>query len=475
MQQEWRPRPGDRVVRHPREEEIGPLRIVAATPRVPPRNFGSLSLLVGGFSALIGVGTLLLLLPFTNNHGGMTPLMDAFFTAASAVTVTGLVVVDTPTYWSFAGQFIIMVLIFTGGLGIITIATFLLIMTGQRVTLMNRLLMKENLGVDQLGGLIILTRRVVFVVGALQLVGFLLLSARLLGDYPLATVLFQSAFHTVAAFNNAGFTILPDSQSLNALRLDLWFLIPIMYLIIAGGLGYSVLQDLLRNRRFNRFTLDTKLVVTLSMVLWGIGALVILVSEYSNPATFGPMSLGAKVLNSVFYSVSTRTAGFDTVDFGGMKQHTGFFITVLMFIGAASASTAGGIKVNTVAVLLAAAISSIGGKTHVTAFGREIPHFQVYRALTMFILGMAVVFSLAFFLTLSEGFPFIQTLFETVSAFGTVGLSLGITPELSTQGRLIIVLTMFLGRVGPLGLALVLAEREKAAPYRYAEERVKIG
>jgi trk system potassium uptake protein TrkH len=246
-------------------------------------------------------------------------------------------------------------------------------------------------------------------------------------------------------------------------------------LIILGTLSYSVMLDIVSYRRFNRFTLDTKLVVTATTVMLLLGTAVILVAEYGNSATFGPMSLGTKILNAIFHSASGRTAGFTTVDFGDMEQHSNFFIIGMMFIGGASASTAGGIKVNTFAVLLAAVLSSIGGKAHATAFGREIPQPQVYRALTVLLLGMAMVFAVAFFLTISEGFPFIQILFETVSAFATVGLSTGITGELSQLGRLIIILTMFLGRVGPLSLALILAQKEKAASYRYAEERVKIG
>ena len=462
-------------MRHPREEEIRPLRIEAPSPRVPAKNFGSPYLLLGGFAILISVGTGLLLLPFTNTSGQVTPFTDALFTATSAVTVTGLVVVDTPTYWTFSGQLIIMLLIFTGGLGIMTSATFLLIMIGQRISLSNRLLMRETLGVNQLGGLVRLTRLIVFTVVSIQAVGFLLLFARLYGEFPASTALWQAGFHAVSGFNNAGFVIFPDSQSLSRFQQDYAILLTMTLLIILGTLSYSVLVDVARYRRFKRYTLDSKLVVTgtIAMILVGTG--VILVAEYGNSATLGPMAFGDKALNAMFQAVSGRTAGFTSVDFGAMEQHSEFFVVGLMFIGGASASTAGGIKVNTFAVLLAAVLSSIGGKTYVTAFGREIPEVQVYRALTVLVLGLAMVFAVSFFLTITEGFPFIQILFETVSAFATVGLSTGITGELSEQGRIIIILTMFLGRVGPLTLALVLTQREETAPYRYAEERVKIG
>ena len=471
----WRPRPGDSVVRHPREEEIRPLRIEAPSPRVPAKNFGSPYLLLGGFAILISVGTGLLLLPFTNTSGDVTPFTDALFTATSAVTVTGLVVVDTPTYWTFSGQLIIMLLIFTGGLGIMTSATFLLIMIGQRITLANRLLMRETLGVNQLGGLVRLTRYIVFTIVAIQAVGFLLLFARLYGEFPVTTALWQAGFHAVSGFNNAGFVVFPDSQSLSRFQQDYAILLTMTLLIILGTLSYSVLLDVARYRAFRRYTLDSKLVVTGTIAMILLGTVVIMVAEYGNPDTLGPMAFGHKALNAMFQAVSGRTAGFTSVDFEAMEQHSSFFTIGLMFIGGASASTAGGIKVNTFAVLLVAVLSSIGGKTHVTAFGREIPQVQIYRALAVLVLGMAMVFAVSFFLTISEGFPFIQILFETVSAFATVGLSTGITGELSEMGRVIIILTMFLGRVGPLTLALVLAQREETAPYRYAEERVKIG
>ena len=432
-------------------------------------------MLMGGFAFLIAVGTLLLLLPFANTSGEVTPFMDALFTATSAVTVTGLVVVDTPTYWSFSGQLIIMVLIFAGGLGIMTSATLFLIIIGQRITLANRLLMRESLGVHQLGGLIRLTLRIVLVVVSIQLIGFLILLLSLMGEYPLSTALWQSAFHAVSGFNNAGFVIFPDSQSLDAFWRDYTFLVPMTILIILGTLSFSVLLDIFGYRRFNRYTLDTKLVVVVTTLLLLLGGVVIFAAEYANPATFGPMPVVDKVLTAFFHSASGRTAGFTTVDFGDMEQHSNFFITGLMFIGGASASTAGGIKVNTIAVLMAAVLSSIAGKTHATAFGREVAQPQIYRALTVLVLGLAMVFAVSFFLTITEGLPLIQILFETVSAFATVGLSTGITQELSPVGRLIIILTMYLGRIGPLTLALVLAQREKTAPYRYAEERVKIG
>ena len=444
--------------------------------RGPSRVLATPLILLYGFATLIAIGTILLLMPFANTQGGFTPFMEAFFTATSAVLVTGLVVQDSALYWSRAGQGIILFLIFIGGLGFMTGATFLLILFGRRITLVNRLLMRETLGLSQLGGLVRLTRNIVLVAVAIQLLGFLALFLRLYFEYTPAEAAWQAGFHAVSGFNNAGFVILPDSTSVDAFQTDIAFLGILAGLIILGGLSYAVLVDLFRYRRFSLFTLNTKLILVVSGGLWILGALIILLTEYTNPATLGNMSVGAKVLNSLFTSISGRTAGFSTVDFAAMKQDTDFFITGLMFIGGASASTAGGIKVGTFAVILVTLISTIRGRDHSTVFGREIPQPQVHRALVISALAAACVFLVAFLLTFAEpDIPFIELIFESVSAFGTVGLSTGLTGVLSNLGELILIITMFVGRIGPLTLALTMARREERDNYRYARERVTIG
>ncbi len=476
MQRNWRPKPGDRVVRHPREEEIRPVLVRGRLRKAPSRALASPLILVYGFAFLITVGTILLLMPFANAQGGFTPFMDAFFTATSAVTVTGLVVQDSALNWSRVGQGIIMFLIFIGGLGFMTSATFLLILIGRRITLADRLLMRESLGVSQLGGLVRLTRNIVLVVLAIQLLGFLFLFLRFYSEYPPMEAAWQAGFHAVSGFNNAGFVILPESQSVSVFQADVAFLGILAALIILGGISYAVLVDVFRYRRFSRFTLNTKLVLVVSGGLLILGGLVIFLTEYTNPITFGPMSVGSKFLNSFFISVSGRTAGFTTVDFGAMRQHTDFFITGLMFIGGASASTAGGIKVNTFAVILVTLLSTIRGRSNSTAFGREIPQAQVQRALVISAAAAAFVFLVAFLLTFAEtDIPFIELLFESVSAFGTVGMTTGLTGFLSNWGELILIFTMFVGRIGPLTLALAMARREEGDIYRYAQERVTIG
>jgi trk system potassium uptake protein TrkH len=247
-------------------------------------------------------------------------------------------------------------------------------------------------------------------------------------------------------------------------------------LIILGSISYVVLADVFRYRKFRLFTLNTKLVLVVVGFLCVFGTLVIFLAEYTNPDTLGPMALGHKAMNAFFLSISGRTAGFVTIGFGTMRQHTDFFIIGLMFIGGASGSTAGGIKVNTFAIILVTLVATMRGRNYSTAFGREIPQAQAHRALLVGALAAAFVFLVAFLMAFSEPqIPFVQLLFESVSAFGTVGMTTGKTGILSTWGQLILVITMYVGRIGPLTLALMMARRERGDVYRYAKERVTIG
>lgn len=482
MIEPWRPKPGDRVVRTPREELIGPVHYTVTARRVQSRALASPLVLAYVFAGLIALGTALLMLPFTHVGGGFTPFLDALFTATSATTVTGLVTKDTAEYWTRAGQVVILLLMFVGGLGFMSIATFLLILIGQRVTMAQRLLVKESLQVDQLGGLAKLAIQIVLVATIIQLVGFIILSVRFSTLYSPAEALWQGLFHSVSGFNNAGFIALPTdgptSGSLSEFQLDKIVLGVIGGLIFLGAISYRVMVDVVRFRRFSLFTLNSKLVLILTFTLIGIGAFVFFFSEYNNDKTLGALSVGDKAVVSVFESISGRTAGFTTVDYGETEQHTNFFYTSLMFIGGASASVAGGIKINTIAVVLVAVLSTLRGSATATAFGRQIPQGQVQRAMTIGAVATMLVFVTALMLTFSEapkGFPFIDLLFESVSAFGTVGLSTGLTTDLSRWGHLILIVSMFVGRVGPVTLALAMVQLGERDLYRFARERVMIG
>ena len=480
MRNNWQPRPGDVVVRRPRPAEMRPSVLSVPLPRGPSRNLASASTVLYGITVLLVLGTILLLLPISNSQGSVTPFMDAFFTATSAVTVTGLVVQDTPEYWSTVGQAFILALILIGGMGWMTMAGFLLVILRQRITLPQRLALRETVGSGQIGNVIGMLRIMVLTFLVLQIVGGALLTLQFRDtfDWSWSKALWQGSFHAVSGFNNAGFTILPGSASLSAFSSDVLVLGVMGFLIVLGGLSFPVMADLLRIRRFSRFTLDTKIVVTASLFLWLLGAVVIFALEYNEPDTLGPMGVGDKFLNAMFHSVSARAAGFSSMPVSMMASATAFFIIGLMFVGTASASVGGGIRLNTLGVLVATVLASVRARDHVIAFGRELSPEQVHRAIAVAALALIFVGFVVFILTFTEEGQnlFIDLFFETVSALGTVGLSRGITPELSVPGELLIIASMLLGRLGPLMLALSLARRELHPPlYRYARERVNIG
>ena len=464
------------MVRRPRAREVTPIVIKTSPRRRPTRFFSSPLVIPLGFIVLIVIGGILLLLPIANRTGQMTSPMVAFFTSTSAVTVTGLILEDTAAYWSGFGQAVIFVLMGVGGLGFMTGATFVLILIGQRITLSERLLMRESLLTDRLGGLVRLTRQVIFMAILIYLIGMGLFFWRFQQHFTGTETLWQAAFHSVSAFNNAGFSIIPGNVSLAPFGTDFILLGIFAVLIILGGIGYTVLVEVSRGRRFKRFSLDTKLVLMGSLGLWILGAGVIFGSEYANNGTLGPFSLGGKMFTAFFHSVSARTAGFASINMSNASDFTNLFVVALMFIGGAAGSTAGGIKINSFAVLMVVVYSTIRGRMEAEAFRREIPHTLVYRALAIAALALLLLGGVMLFFILHEKeIPFIKLLFETVSAFGTVGLSTGITPKLSTVGKIVIIITMFVGRLGPLTLALILAPAEKKEVYRFMQERVKIG
>ena len=430
-----------------------------------------------GFIGLIALGMLLLSLPVATTSGERTALIDALFTATSAVCVTGLVVHDTGTYWSGFGQAVILLLIQAGGFGFATSATLLLVTIGHRPSLRERLACGFSLGAETTapGESLRLVRRFALLTLLVELAGALVLLPRALSFQPPGQALWWSLFHSVSAFNNAGFDINGGYRSLTPHQRDPWVLLTIGLLVVLGGISFVVLGNLMAERRWRRLTIDSKLVLTTTVLLLATGAAAFLFIEGSNPATLGNLDWGSRLTNALFHSITPRTAGFNAVEIGALREETLFLLTGLMFIGGASGSTAGGIKVQTFALLFFAILASARGHTRVVAFGREVPHAQVYRALAVALLSIALVFVVALALALTIETRFINVWFEAVSAFGTVGLSTGITPELGTAGRLILVLTMFAGRLGPLTLALALAARARPSPVRYAQETVRLG
>ena len=423
MRDTWRPKPADRIVRHPREDEIQPIRLTVPGRRIPFRLTASPLTIIYIFAALVLVGTLLLLMPFTHHGGGFTPFLTAFFTAMSAITVTGLEVESTASYWTRTGQVIILGLIYIGGLGFVTVSTFLLILLGQRITLATRLQVRENLLINQVGGMVRLAIGIAAVSTIIQVVGFLAFFARFYFLYTPAEAVWQAAFHTVSAFNGSGFNLLSEINRPLGIQYDTITLSIFAALIFLGAISYLVIMDLLQTRRFSRFALNTKLVLVSTGVLMIIGTVGMLGLEYQNPKTLGPLSLRDKVGTSAFHSINGRTAGFDVVDFGDTGQHTNFLTAGLMFIGGASGSVAGGIKVNTVAVMLVAIYSTLRGRNNATAFGREIPLAQVQRAMVIGAISTAFVFVAIMVLSVFEEEWGLQNiLFEAFSAFGNASM-----------------------------------------------------
>lgn len=466
-------RPGDlryRLLRRPAPERI----------RLPPpvrvrRGLHPAVVFGYGFAALILVGTIALTLPLASASGQWTPPLTALFTATSAVCVTGLVVVDTGTYWSFLGQVIILALVQVGGLGFMTSSTVLLLLTGRRATLRERVLLREALGGGELGATLVLARRIFVFTVVAEAIGALVLTLRFLSEVAAPQAIWWGLFHAVSGFNNAGFDIFGGFRSLTPYRHDPSILLTIALLIVLGGISYTAVEDLLVHRRFSRLALDTKLVLTMSAGLIVLGTLALLFTERANPATLGAMDPGTRVLNALFQAITPRTAGFNSVDIAMLTDAGLLVLIALMFVGGAAGSTAGGIKVQTFGLLLFAIVSAVRGLTEVQVFRRRVPEGQVLRALAVTLLSLALVFVVAFTLSLVEDLAFLRILFETFSAFGTVGLSTGITPELSVPGQIAIIATMFAGRLGPLTLAIALAAREWRAHYQWPEEGVRIG
>ena len=430
------------------------------------------------FSGLVSVSTLLLLLPFMHRGPGSASLMDAFFTAVSALTLTGLSVHDTASYWTRTGQVCILGMIFVGGLSFMILVAFLSIAAGQRLSLPSRILDGGRLQIDRLEGLTRLAARLAAVVVGIQLVGFLALLVRLLVILPPGEAVMQAAFHSVSSFNNAGFVVVPEGASLSAYQSDVAVLGVSAVLIFLGAISYWVMVDVALRRSFSRLTLNSKLVITFTLALIAGGAIALLISEHGNQATIGGLGIGGKILVSVFESISGRTAGFSTVGWGpgAVEQHTKYVFAGLMLVGGASGSVAGGMKVNALAIGTVAVLSTLRGYREATAFGRHIGHQQVQRAMTIGATAIVTVLLVALSLVLTEGdATFIDILFESVSALGTAGLSSGLTGTMSNWGSLILIAAMFVGRVGPFTLDIFMFRRGEKSLYSYALERVTVG
>lgn len=465
-------KPGDRIFRVPR---VTSWQILPTAIHHPGPRGISTSILIWGFAAIIVIGAFLLMLPISTESGHTAHPVNALFTATSASCVTGLAVVDTADYWSPFGEVIILILMQVGGFGFMTMATLFLVAMGRKIGLRERFLIRESMGVAKLGGVVRIVKQIAIFSIIVEILGAALIYLSISTHYTPGMAVWKSIFQSVSAFNNAGLDLFGHFQSMTGYQGNTLLILTTAGLIILGGISYMVIADIARVRRFARLSLDSKLVITTTLILLTAGTIVILLTEMNNPATLGPMPLSQKILNAFFHAVTPRTAGFATLNIGNFAVYSLFFTMFLMFIGGASGSTAGGIKVNTFGMLVATLISTIRGREKAGAFGREFTTQQIYRALTLVMLSIGLISIIVFVLTITEKFSFLQLLFETISAFGTVGLSTGITPGLSIIGKLLITLMMFIGRVGPLALVLSLAQHQQATEFNYPQETIRIG
>lgn len=428
------------------------------------------------FAATVLVGTALLMLPLSSANGRFTSFANALFTATSAVCVTGLTVVDTAEHWSPFGQVVILVLIQVGGLGVMVFASFVGLAVMRRLSLRIRVTAAAEAkagGLAAIGGLV---RGVVGMSVVIEFVIAVVLALRFWLGYGqgVGQAAWNGIFHAVSAFNNAGFALF--SNSMENFRNDPIICLSLCIAIILGGLGFPVLAQLRKHLRTpRRWNVNTRIVLAATATLLIVSTVYITILEWDNPATLGPLTPPAKILAGFFQAVQTRTAGFNSVDIGGMHGSSRIGMDVFMFIGGGSAGTAGGVKVTTFTVLLLVLIAEIRGENDVNVFRRRLPRAVAAEAVSVAALAIGVVIAATATLMILTGGALDPMLFETVSAFGTVGLSTGITPGLPVAAQFVIILVMFIGRLGPITFAATLASRERGLLYQHPQERPIIG
>ncbi len=453
--------------------------------------FSSTQIIIMGFLFFILVGTFLLYLPISHNND--TTILDALFTSTSAICVTGLTVVTTLEHWTIFGQIVILILIQIGGLGAMTVATAMLMFLNKKINFRERLIIQESLNHDSLGGVVRMVKKVVYGTFIAEGIGAFFLAFKFIPDFGVVKGIYSSIFHSISAFCNAGFDIVGDSSLTPYVNNGLVNIV-IILLVIISGLGFSVWFDVIKvfkerltkkmslRKIFSRFSLQTKLVLTITTILLVGGTILFFIFEFDNPNTIKDLNFKGKFFASFFQCVATRTAGFSTIDLANMEYASKFLYIILMFIGGSPGGTAGGMKTVTISIIFLAVFSVIRGKNSIHAFNRKILFVHLQKALTIVIMGLTIVVTATMLLTFTEKFgvkqhEFIDLLFEATSAIGTVGSTLSLTPNLTIAGRTIIILLMFIGRLGPMTIAMALTERNNKAinKIEYPEENILVG
>ena len=444
------------------------------------RSLNATRIVAGSFAVIILVGALLLTLPIASRDGQSAGFFTALFTATSSTCVTGLILVDTWVQWSFFGQLVIILMIQLGGLGFMTVITLVSFALRRRIGLSERLIMVSTLNLNDLDGVVRMVRHALMGTFLIEGTGAVLLSIAMIPHFGILGGIWRGIFHSISAFCNAGFDLLGGKfgafSSLAGLQNNPLVLGTIGALIVVGGLGFFVWEDILAKKSWHRLSVYSKMVLIVTGVLIVGGALFFLTEEYANPATLGNMPLWEKIMNSIFQSITLRTAGFDAIGQGGLSDTSKAFSSILMLIGGSSGSTAGGLKTATVAVLLLALRSELAGREQVTFRGRTIPYRRVLNAMTLALVMLFLFLVGSMLISTVEGLPYLDCAFEVASAMGTVGLTTGITPTLTVFSQSLIILLMYMGRVGVLSFSIAFITRGgRKAKIKYPEMNVMIG
>jgi trk system potassium uptake protein TrkH len=430
------------------------------------------TLIAVSFFLIILTGGILLSLPISSTTGTPTNFLNAYFTSNSATCVTGLVVLDTGVHFSLFGLIVIICLMQIGGLGYMTFSVFAMLVLRKKLFVSERIMMQEALNIYSGKEVADILKKIFAIVFTIEGIGVLILFLRWAPELGVGKGILYAVFHAVSAFNNAGFALPPNFANLSPYVTDIIINLTITTLIIIGGIGFIVISDVLKGRKLS---LHSKIVLTTTALLIILGTAAILFFEFSNPKTLGNLPLGGKILASYFQAVTPRTAGFNTINNGALFAPTLILTMFLMFIGASPGGTGGGIKTSTFAVLLGTIRATLKGLKDTVMFRRRVPHETVRRAFTITTLSVFVIVTAILLLNYFDKFSLMESAFEVFSAFGTVGLSMGITPKLSSIGKIVIIVVMFIGRVGPLSLALTLLIQQKEPKVEYPKESISIG
>ncbi|BBA51954.1 TrkH family potassium uptake protein [uncultured Fusobacterium sp.] len=431
--------------------------------------------LILGFLFAILLGTFILMMPFSLREGEKLNFLSSLFTIVSAVCVTGLTVVDVSKVFSPAGDLVIIFFIQLGGLGVMTFSSILFLAMGKRMTFYERELLKEERNADSSGEISSFIKKLLLTVFVIESIGAIILTWEFAKEMPINKAVFYGIFHSISAFCNAGFALF--SNNLEAYKANPIINLTIGYLITLGGIGFAVITSVIMviRRGIDRFNLTSKVAIIISVILTFGGMILFFILEYSNPATLGDLNFIQKILASYFQSVTLRTAGFNTIPLGELRNSTIFMCCILMFIGASPGSTGGGIKTTTFGVILFYVIGIVKKKENVEIFNRRLDWEIMNRALAILVLALTYVSAVIMLMLIAESFSPEEIVFEVISAFGTVGLTLGITPDLTTFSKLLLIFTMFVGRLGPMTFALAIGETKKKALSKYPKENILVG